>query len=462
MPLAAHFFGLPERCLRFQIVHQELRCVERGLTMSRGRDHEHDVIAGDKPPYTMNDHASRERPTAVRLALDPFEFPLRHAGVMFECQRCNAGVAGVIANKADEHGDRTDMSAMLSQRGNLRGDIEIGLLNPYHSACPPLTEIPFAPALRYKQSMMKQQPPRIVSLIASATEIVCALGARDQLVGRSHECDFPPDVEALPALTEPKFSVKGSSGEIDQRVKTILEQGTSVYRVFADELKALAPDVIVTQDQCEVCAVSLRDVEAAVCEWVGAPANLVSLKPDCLADIWKDIQRVGDALGRPDDAHRLIGGMQERMNDLATRAHHETSRPKVACIEWVDPLMAAGNWMPELVEMAHGENVFGEAGKHSPWIEWDAIRAADPDIIVILPCGYDLPRTLEDAELLNVKPGYSQLKAVRNGHVYAVDGNQYFNRPGPRIADSLDILCQIMRPALFGEKDRGCAWLPCA
>jgi iron complex transport system substrate-binding protein len=290
---------------------------------------------------------------------------------------------------------------------------------------------------------------KVVSLIASATEIVCALGAGDWLVGRSHECDFPPEVRALPALTEPKFNLNGTSYEMDQRVKAILAEGASVYRVDAEALRALAPDVIVTQDQCEVCAVSLGGVEAAIRAWTRRPVDVVSLKPDKLADVWADIRRVGDALGLVAEADALVWRLQSRMNNLAAQASRLRARPRVACIEWVDPLMAAGNWMPELVHMAGGENLFGEAGRHSPWLDWQAVRDADPDVIVVMPCGYDLARTVVDAAILAGLPGFAELKAVREGRVFAVDGNQYFNRPGPRLAESLEILCELLHPATF-------------
>src|SRR5438270_1438305 len=209
---------------------------------------------------------------------------------------------------------------------------------------------------------------RIVSLIASATEIVCALGLENQLVGRSHECDFPPSVQRLPFCTAPKFNVEGSSYEIDERVKSILQEGLSVYRVDADKLRMLEPTAIITQTQCEVCAVSLRDVEAAVCSWIGSRPQIVSLAPNALADVWKDIRLVGSALGVPGQSKELIGTLQRRMTAIADRANQLSRKPTVACIEWIDPLMASGNWMPELVEMAGGINLFVTAGKHAPWL----------------------------------------------------------------------------------------------
>lgn len=300
---------------------------------------------------------------------------------------------------------------------------------------------------------------RVVSLIASATEIIHGLGCGGWLVGRSHECDYPPGVAALPVLTAPKFPVDGTSYEIDQRVKAVLAEGLAVYRVDAEALRTLTPDVIVTQDQCEVCAVSLRDVEAAVCDWTGHRAEIVSCKPDGLADVWSDIRRVGDALGVPHKADALVGGLQARMNAIAAAASRTGVRPRVALIEWLDPLMAAGNWMPELVGMAGGVNLFGEAGRHSPWMTWDELRAADPDVIVTLPCGMDIEATMKDIGALTSRPGFAELAAVRNGMVFICDGNQYFNRPGPRLAESLEILAEILHPGAFDFGHQGRGWI---
>lgn len=303
------------------------------------------------------------------------------------------------------------------------------------------------------------EPKRVVSLIASATEIVCALGCRDWLVGRSHECDYPAGVASLPTLTEPKFPVEGTSYEIDQRVKAIVQEGLSVYRVHADKLGAVKPDVIVTQDHCEVCAVSLRDVEAALCEITGCAGHIVSLHPDWLKDLWAGLREVAAALGVPERAEKVIAELQGRMNAIKERAAALPQRPRVACIEWIDPIMAGGNWMPELVEMAGGENLFGEAGKHSPWMNWDDLRAANPDVIIILPCGFDIPRSREEMPLLEAKGGWNELSAVRNNRVIIADGNQYFNRPGPRLAESLEILAEILHPDVFAFGHEGTGWV---
>ena len=309
-----------------------------------------------------------------------------------------------------------------------------------------------------RQSEPRPTPLRIVSLIASATEIVCALGCRDQLVGRSHECDFPPDVAALPQLTAAKFKVEGTSAEIDARVREIVRDGLSVYRVDGDALKALEPDVIVTQDHCEVCAVSLADVEAATCTWTGKPVRIVSLKPDSIADAYADIRRVAASINASDAGEALVRDMQRRIAAVAVRVAGR-SRPRVAFIEWVEPLMAGGNWMPELIEAAGGHNLFGEAGKHSDWMQWQDLRAADPEVIVVAPCGYGLARCLEELPLLQAKPGWAGISAVRTERVFFADGNAYFNRPGPRLADSAEMLVEMLHSQTIGAKHEGTAWV---
>jgi iron complex transport system substrate-binding protein len=300
--------------------------------------------------------------------------------------------------------------------------------------------------------------PRIVSLIASSTEIVCALGFGDQLVGRSHECDFPPWVQRLPVCTGPKFATDGTSYEIDQRVKAILAEGLSVYRVDAERLRALAPDVIVTQSQCEVCAVSLRDVEQAVCEWIESRPRIVSLEPYALADVWRDIATVATALGAAQRGVELVTRLRRRMEKIVEPARGLRERPSVAVVEWIDPLMAAGNWMPELVEMAGGVNLFGEAGKHSPWMTIEELADRDPDWILVIPCGFDLERTRADMPALAARPEWMRLRAVRERRVVLGDGNQYFNRPGPRLVESLEILAEFLHPEAFQFGHRGSGW----
>jgi len=294
---------------------------------------------------------------------------------------------------------------------------------------------------------------RIVSLIASSTEIVSALGFRSDLVGRSHECDFPEGVRALPVCTEPKFNVEGTSYEIDERVKAILQEGLSVYRVHADVLDALAPDVIITQAQCEVCAVSLSDVEEAVKKLVSSKPAVVALEPNALADVWDDIRRVARALGAPERGEALVASLQARVDAVAERARG-LPRRRVACIEWIDPLMAAGNWMPELVERAGGDNLFGAAGRHSPFLDWGDVVAADPEVVVVTPCGFDIPRTRVEVPTLAARSGWKRLAA----RTALADGNAFMNRPGPRLVESLEILAEIIHPEAFDFGHRGRGW----
>lgn len=307
--------------------------------------------------------------------------------------------------------------------------------------------------------------PRIVSLIASSTEIICALGFYGHLVGRSHECDFPLSVKNLPVCTEPKFNIDGNSYEIDQRVKAILQEGLSVYRVHVDQLKKLRPDLIVTQVQCEVCAVSEKDVEEAVCQLVDSQPKIVSLNPNALKDIWEDIRKVAAALNVTTKGEEVIADLKGRMKAVADKvgAHGRAplQKPTVACIEWINPLMSCGNWLPELVEMAGEINLFGEAGKHSPWMTFEDLLQKNPDILIVLPCGFDIPKTREEMHWLTDNPNWKKLKAVQNKKVFLADGNQYFNRPGPRVVESLEILAEIFYPTLFNFGHHGKGWEEC-
>ena len=302
-------------------------------------------------------------------------------------------------------------------------------------------------------------PHRIVSLIASATEIVYGLGFEDELVGRSHECDYPESVARLPACSTSKVKIEAASRAIDDQVRTIVSEGLSVYRVDPDLLNRLAPTMVITQTQCEVCAVSLKDVEEAVCELVTSQPAIVSLEPMSLSDVWKDIRRVASALGDPERGDHLVTRLTARLQAIRAWSKPARNRPTIACIEWIDPLMSAANWMPELVSCAGGTNLFGEAGKHSGYFDFDQLAAADPDVIAILPCGFDIERTCREMPPLVSHPGWTQLAAVRNGRVFVTDGNQYFNRPGPRVVESAEILAEILHPELFDFGHRGRGWI---
>lgn len=298
---------------------------------------------------------------------------------------------------------------------------------------------------------------RVVSLIPSATEIVCALGQRDALVGVSHECDHPPGVEELPVCTSSKLTAGGDSAAIHADVMSLLEQALSVYRVDAERLRELEPDVVVTQDQCEVCAVAYEQVEEVVRDVLGEHVRIVSLQPATLGDVRGDIRRVGAALEVREHADQVVARVEDRL-EAVRRAVGDAPRPTVATIEWIDPLMAAGNWIPELLDIAGGEAVVGETGAHSPWLEPEELAVADPDVIVVMPCGFDLERTAAEAAELSDVPGWQDLRAVRDGRVFLTDGHAYFNRPGPRLADSTEILAEILHPDRVEPRHRGTGW----
>lgn len=292
--------------------------------------------------------------------------------------------------------------------------------------------------------------PRIVSLLPSATEIVCALGLRENLVGVSHECDHPADVVGLPVVTRAKIDAHRSSRAIDDDIRALVRDGLGVYEIDTERLEQLAPDLIVTQDQCDVCAVSYEDVVAAVKELAGARAEIVSLRPSRLADVWDDIRRVAAAAGVAQRGHDLANHLGDRLVELGRRTRGLV-RVRVACLEWLDPLMAAGNWIPELVELAGGTSDLAAPGLHSPWLDFAKVAELDPEVVCAMPCGFALRRTERElAELLR-DPHWQRLGAVRAGRCFAVDGNAYFNRPGPRLVESAEILAALLHPAECGS-----------
>lgn len=301
---------------------------------------------------------------------------------------------------------------------------------------------------------------RIASLLPSATEIVAALGFADALVARSHECDHPAGVTKLPVCTAPKAPLGETSAEIDRKVREIVREGLSVYRVDDRKLKFLDPGVIVTQSHCEVCAVSETELLCAVSDWLSDDVCVVTLESECLDDIWSDIRRVADALGVPDRGTAVVAGLTARMAAIAEQARTRPDKPTVATVEWIDPLMAGGNWMPELVDMAGGRNVFGEAGMHSPWVTFADFVAADPDVIVILPCGFSISEARRDMPALTSRDEWNGLTAVRTGRVFVADGHHFFNRPGPRIVESLEILAEMLHPESFDFGHKRQHWEP--
>ncbi len=299
---------------------------------------------------------------------------------------------------------------------------------------------------------------RILSLLSSATEIVHALGLGEFQVGRSHECDYPPDVLKLQVCSRPSFPVTGASDEIDRSVKDRVAAALSIYDLDSETIRQLRPTHIITQTQCKVCAVSLEDVERITREGLATDAEIISLEPYTLADVWNDIRRVANGCGRGETAEDLIVRLKGQLSEIQACASRATSRPSVAAIEWLEPLMAGGNWVPELIEMANGRNQFGIAGEHSPWMTWEEIVAANPEVVVALPCGFDLARTRHEMHWLEERSGWQSLRAVKNGKVFVCDGNQFMNRPGPRLIESLRIFAEIIHPALFGPTLEGVGW----
>ncbi len=304
---------------------------------------------------------------------------------------------------------------------------------------------------------MNEVEPRIVSLLPSATEIVAALGLGDRLVGRSHECDYPAEVSALPVCTRPLLALNGSSAEIDAEVSDFAARALIIYELDLDALRAARPSHIVTQDQCEVCAVSLKNVEAALAEDMPGAVEIISLSPKRLGEVWASIRQAGRALGvDTDDFYRSLTGRIARI--AAGGMDMLASRPSVATIEWSDPLMAAGNWLPELVAIAGENNLLGDAGARSPKFELAYLVSADPDIIVFMPCGYDLEKAAAEAEAVMRDPAWAALSAVQGGQVYGVDGNTYFIRPGPRLVESAEILAEIFHPDMYKFGHEGTGW----
>jgi iron complex transport system substrate-binding protein len=300
---------------------------------------------------------------------------------------------------------------------------------------------------------------KIVSLLPAATEIVCALGLEENLVGRSHECDYPASVKHLPVCSEANFPDNLSSAAIDVKVKEILADALSVYSVNREQIKQLSPDVVITQAQCEVCAVSLKDVEEALENYLDKQARIMSLQPNSLDDIFNDITTIATALNVTDAGNTLLEELHDRVDIVRHKLKFSDGKPTVACIEWLKPLMLSGNWVPELVNIAGGVSILTEPGKHSPYVQWDDIRLQNPDIILVMPCGFPIERTLKEIDTLLQLPGFTELKAVKNSRVYIADGNQYFNRPGPRIVDSIEILAEIIHPKQFAFGYEGDGWI---
>jgi iron complex transport system substrate-binding protein len=307
---------------------------------------------------------------------------------------------------------------------------------------------------------MTNSSVRIVSLIPSGTEILATLGLTDAIVGRSHECDYPPEIQNRPICTQARLNSNAPSGEIHHEVNNLLQSALSIYQIKTDVLERLQPTHIITQDQCDVCAVSFQEVEKAVANLIHSSPQIISLQPNVLQDVWADIERVGNALGV--DSVKVIENLEARVKICQKKIQGLSLNelPAVACIEWTNPLMTAANWIPELVNLAGGQSLFSVVGQPSPQLEWETLIISNPDVIIFMPCGFDLNRTRQEAQLLTQRPEWQKLHAAQSGRVYITDGNAYFNRPGPRLADSLEILAEILHPEIFDYGYKGTGWEP--
>ncbi len=301
---------------------------------------------------------------------------------------------------------------------------------------------------------------RIVSLLPSATEIVCALGLAGALVGRSHECDWPPAVRDLPVVTRAIIPAGLPSGETDRLVRERLARGEGLYTLDAALLRRLQPTLIVTQELCEVCAVALPEV-LRIARSLPTNPPVLSLEPNCIADIFADIHRVADAASVPGRAGPVVAALQERLSALhSALSTQHSALPGIALLEWLDPPFVAGHWGPEMIAAAGGVDVLGAAGEKSVQVSWEAVREAAPEVIVIAPCGYDVERARADLRSAPLPAWWGDLPAVRAGRLYVMDGNAYISRPGPRVVEGTEILARLLHPDAFAdgpEIARACA-----
>ena len=290
---------------------------------------------------------------------------------------------------------------------------------------------------------------RVCSLLPGATEIAFALGLGDDVVGVTHECDYPPEARQKPVVVHGLInSNRMTSLEIDRWVGERLGSNQGLYLLDEERLREAAPDVILTQGLCDVCAIDYNEVVAAS-ETLAKKPKIVSLTPNCLTDVLDDVARVGEATGQRHIAERVVEDLEQRISSVREQAATSSARPRVACLEWFDPIYFAGHWVPEMIELAGGHDVLGRKGEPSAKIAWAKVVEHAPDVIVLMPCGYDVQRTLNEAGVLQGLEGWRELPAVKAGKVYAVNGHAFFSRPGPRLVDGLEILAHIIHPQIF-------------
>lgn len=291
---------------------------------------------------------------------------------------------------------------------------------------------------------------RICSLVPGATEIVAALGLADHLVGISHECDFPPEVKTIPVMVRPHIDQGMASPDIDRAVTRAVAEHQPLYILEAKRLREAEPDLIITQDLCHVCAVTPSEVQRAIGS-LPRPPRVLTLNTGSLEDMFRDVEQIGEATGTVPEAQAFTSALRTRLRALRRKVVGKDPLPTVACVEWLEPLYAAGHWVPEMLWWAGGQDVLGTAGAPSSKLTWAQLRAAAPDVLIAMPCGFSVERTLQEIDRLTTHPDWCRLPAVQQNRVFAVDSAAYFSRPGPRLVDGTEILAALCHPSQFSS-----------
>jgi iron complex transport system substrate-binding protein len=292
---------------------------------------------------------------------------------------------------------------------------------------------------------------RICSLLPGATEVVAALGLADQLVGISHECDYPPGIRKAPVMVRPMIDhERMSSPDIDRAVTRAVSDHQPLYALEETLFRDARPDLVITQDLCHVCAVTPSDVERAMAS-LPHPARVLSLNAGSVEDMLHDIERIGEATNKVAESHALTSTLRARLQAIREQIALEVDLPTVVCVEWLDPLYVAGHWVPEMVSWAGGQHLLSGAGVPSKRITWEQLVEAAPDVLIVMPCGFSIERTRQEMERLTTHPGWHRLPAVQRGRVFAVDSGAYFSRPGPRLVEGTEILAALCHPSRFGQ-----------